>query len=217
MSAQTANSTMAAPSTLAKNDAVLRHGLKELLVLRPLRTKMMTSASILTLTELLSSYLAYGRPGYGPVVTSRVPKMAFYGGFISAPLSHFFLTTLQKMFQGRTGRGAKLLQALLMYSLVLPIQNAVYLASMAVISGANTVEQVRTVVRTKLLPMMKVTWAVSPVVTAVAENVVPPLYRPLFMSLFSLCIGTFFNTMAKKQRVAAARKAEELEKSPKDE
>ncbi|KAF5026343.1 hypothetical protein F66182_1551 [Fusarium sp. NRRL 66182] len=209
-------------------DATLRHGLKELLLpllkvymkhmqLNPLRTKMMASGSMLTLTELLSSYLAYGRPGYGPTVTSRVPKMAFYGAFVSAPLSHLFVTAMQRIFQGRTGLAAKVLQSLLTYLLVLPVQNAVYLSSMAVIAGANTVQQVRGVLRTRLLSMMKVTWAVHPVITALVENVIPPLYRVLFLNMFGLCISTFFNTNAKKQRIAAARKQQELEDSRKDE
>ncbi|KAF4969724.1 hypothetical protein FZEAL_10179 [Fusarium zealandicum] len=209
---------------LIAENPTFRHGLSELLAaylkhlqLNPLRTKMMASASISTMTELLSSYLAYSRPGYGPTVTSRVPKMAIYGGCISAPLSHFLMTTLQRMLKGRTGSGAKLLQALLTYLMVLPIQNAVYLSSMAVIAGANTLQQVRATLHAGLVPMTKVTWAVHPVITALTENVIPPKFRVLFLNLFGLCISTYFNTRAKKRRIAAAREQAELESSSKNE
>ncbi|KAF4961371.1 hypothetical protein FSARC_10216 [Fusarium sarcochroum] len=209
---------------LIASKPTFRHGLSELLAaylknlqLRPLRTKMTAQAVISTLTELISSYIAYGRPGYGPTVTSRVPKMAFYGGFISAPLNHFFMTALQRIFKGRTGFWAKSLESLLTYLLVLPIQNAIYLASMAIIAGANTVQQVRGTLHAALLPMMKVSWAVHPVITAITTQVIPPQFRVVFLNLFGLCISTYFNTRAKMRRVAEARKQAELKASAKDE
>ena len=38
--------------------------------------------------------------------------MAVYGAFISAPLGHFLISILQKMFSGRTSLTAKILQIL---------------------------------------------------------------------------------------------------------
>lgn len=43
-------------------------------------------------------------------MTSRVPKMAAYGAFISAPLGHVLISILQKAFAGRTSLKAKILQ-----------------------------------------------------------------------------------------------------------
>lgn len=72
----------------------------------------------MALTEIIASWLAYGRDGHGPTFTSRVPQMAFYGAFVSAPLTHLLNGTLQKKFAGRTGAGNLLLQTLLTYIFV---------------------------------------------------------------------------------------------------
>lgn len=75
----------------------------------PLRTKMITSGSLAGLQELLASWIAKdrGKSGY---FTTRIPKMAVYGAFISAPLGHVMISLLQRMFAGRTSLRAKILQ-----------------------------------------------------------------------------------------------------------
>jgi peroxisomal membrane protein 2 len=62
---------------------------------------MCTQGSLSALTEIVASYFAYARPGYGPAITSRVPKMAFYGACVAAPLTHFLNTMVQKQFPGK--------------------------------------------------------------------------------------------------------------------
>src|SRR3954465_15578607 len=78
----------------------------------PLRTKMLTSGSLSALQELLASWIAKDRNKNGHYFTSRVPKMAAYGAFISAPLGHVLISILQKIFAGRTSLKAKILQIL---------------------------------------------------------------------------------------------------------
>jgi hypothetical protein len=78
----------------------------------PLRTKMMTSGTLSALQEILASWIAKDRSKGGHYFTSRVPKMAAYGAFISAPLGHVLISILQKLFQGRTSLKAKILQIL---------------------------------------------------------------------------------------------------------
>lgn len=39
--------------------------------------------------------------------------MALYGAIISAPLGHFLITILQKVFRGRTSLKAKILQIMI--------------------------------------------------------------------------------------------------------
>jgi hypothetical protein len=77
-----------------------------------MRTKMLTSGSLAALQELLASWLARDRSKHGHYFSSRVPKMAAYGAFISAPLGHLLIKILQKMFSGRTSLRAKILQIL---------------------------------------------------------------------------------------------------------
>ena len=79
----------------------------------PLRTKMITSGSLSGLQELLASWIAHDRSYHGHYFTARVPKMALYGAIISAPLGHFLITILQKVFRGRTGLKAKILQIMI--------------------------------------------------------------------------------------------------------
>jgi hypothetical protein len=78
----------------------------------PLRTKMLTSGTLSALQEILASWIAKDRSKGGHYFTSRVPKMAAYGAFISAPLGHVLISILQKLFQGRTSLKAKILQIL---------------------------------------------------------------------------------------------------------
>ena len=76
----------------------------------PLRTKMLTSGSLAALQEFLASWIAKDRNKHGHYFTSRVPKMAVYGAFVSAPLGHVMISILQKMFAGRTSLKSKILQ-----------------------------------------------------------------------------------------------------------
>lgn len=73
---------------------------------------MLTSGTLHGLQELIASILAKDRPKNGTYFTPRVPKMAVYGSFISAPLGHVLITLLQKAFAGRTSTKAKVLQIL---------------------------------------------------------------------------------------------------------
>ena len=76
----------------------------------PLRTRMLTSGSLAALQEVLASWIAKDVSKHGHYINSRVPKMAVYGAFISAPLGHFLINILQRMFSGRTSLRAKILQ-----------------------------------------------------------------------------------------------------------
>jgi hypothetical protein len=78
----------------------------------PLRTKMLTSGVLSGLQELLASWIAHDVGKHGHYFSSRIPKMSLYGMFISAPLGHFLIGILQKIFAGRTSLKAKILQIL---------------------------------------------------------------------------------------------------------
>ena len=76
----------------------------------PLRTKMFTSGTLSALQELLASWLAHDRSKHGHYLSSRIPKMAIYGAFVSAPMGHALIGILQWIFAGRTSLKAKVLQ-----------------------------------------------------------------------------------------------------------
>lgn len=78
----------------------------------PLRTKMLTAGTLAGAQELIASFLAKDRNKHGNYFTSRVPKMAAYGALVSAPMGHFLIWLLQKVFSGRTSLRSKILQIL---------------------------------------------------------------------------------------------------------
>lgn len=55
-------------------------------------------------------------------IDSKALKMAFYGFFVSAPLGHFLVGALQKVFAGKNDLKSKVTQILASNLLVAPIQ-----------------------------------------------------------------------------------------------
>jgi hypothetical protein len=187
---------------------------------------MITSGSLSGLQEVLASWIAKDRNKDGHYFTARVPKMALYGAFVSAPLGHILINILQRAFAGRTSVKAKILQILVSNLVVRllsavpcillasnqlsvqvsPIQNTVYLSAMALIAGARTVHQVRATVRAGLLPVMKVTWCTSPLALAFAQKFLPQEAWVPFFNMIAFVLGTYINSHTKKKRLAALRK-----------
>ncbi|OJJ97489.1 hypothetical protein ASPACDRAFT_1872769 [Aspergillus aculeatus ATCC 16872] len=180
----------------------------------PLRTKMLTSGVLSGLQEILASWIAHDVSKNGHYLSPRVPKMVLYGMFISAPLGHFLIGILQKVFAGRTSLKAKVLQILASNLLVSPIQNAVYLTSMAVIAGARTIHQVRATVRAGFMPVMKVSWVTSPIALAFAQKFLPEHTWVPFFNIVGFVIGTYVNTHTKKKRLEALRKRYDQRRGP---
>lgn len=89
---------------------------------------------------------------------------------------------------------------------VSPIQNAVYLTSMAIIAGARTFHQIRATVRAGFWPVMKVSWITSPLALAFAQQFLPEQTWVPFFNIISFIIGTYINAHTKKKRLAALRR-----------
>ncbi|KAK3067942.1 hypothetical protein LTR53_014863 [Teratosphaeriaceae sp. CCFEE 6253] len=172
----------------------------------PLRTKMITSGTLAGLQEFLASWIAKDRSKHGHYFTSRVPKMAVYGAFVSAPLGHVMISLLQRLFAGRTSLKSKILQIIVSNLIVSPIQNAIYLTSMAVIAGARTFHQVRATVRAGFMPVMKVSWITSPIALAFAQAFLPQETWVPFFNAIGFVIGTYINAHTKKKRLQALRR-----------
>ncbi|KAL1915912.1 uncharacterized protein VTP21DRAFT_6300 [Calcarisporiella thermophila] len=166
---------------------------------RPLRTKALTAGTLAGLQELAAQQLS--GTSKGNPVDKRVLQMTAYGLFISGPLGHYLFDLLNRVFAGRTGISAKILQILAVNLILSPIQNSVYLAAMAIISGARTWAQVRTAVKKGLLPMMKISWVISPACIAFAQGFLPPQFWVPFFNLVGFIFGTYINTMTKKRRL----------------
>lgn len=87
-----------------------------------------------------------------------------------------------------------------------PIQNVVYLTSMAVIAGARNFHQIRATVRAGFMPVMKVSWITSPIALAFAQAFVPHEMWVPFFNFIGFVIGTYINAYTKKKRLQALRR-----------
>ncbi|KAF9455058.1 hypothetical protein P691DRAFT_800069 [Macrolepiota fuliginosa MF-IS2] len=187
----------------------------------PLRTKALTTATFSFLQEVLGSNIAGVPPPKHerdvPFLVAllsrshiniRAVKMAIYGFCVSAPLSHFLVGLLQKAFAGKTSTAAKIGQIVANNLLVSPVQASAYLASMAIINGAKSVDEVIKTVKAGFLSVIRVSWVVSPLSFFIAQKYIPvELWVPFFNTI-QFVLGTYFNTRVKQLRLAAARRAE---------
>ena len=89
---------------------------------------------------------------------------------------------------------------------IAPIQNSVYLISMAVIAGARTIHQVHATWKAGFMPVMKVSWTTSPLALAFAQQFLPQHTWVPFFNIVAFVIGTYINSVTKKKRLAALRK-----------
>jgi hypothetical protein len=172
------------------------------LATHPLRTKAATAGTLYFLQEVFASHLAGIPPSKAaknasPIVHALAAahinmkslKMAAYGAFISAPVSHYLVGVLQSIFAGKTNPSAKAAQILCSNIFVAPIQTVVYLASMAVINGAKSLEDVKRTVRGAFMAVIKVTWVASPLMAEVARKYLPVELWPPFFSMVQFIIG----------------------------
>ncbi|KAF7320298.1 Peroxisomal membrane protein PMP22 [Mycena kentingensis (nom. inval.)] len=195
------------------------------LAAHPLRTKSLTVGSLCLIQEILGSNLAGlpppKRPANAPFlfhllsrahVDQRAVKMFCYGACISAPLSHYLVGALQRAFAGKTSARAKVGQIVANNVLVAPVQTVAFLASMAIISGAKSVDEIVKTVKAGFLSVIRIQWVTSPVALFVAQKFVPvELWVPFFNGL-SFLLGTYFNYRVKSLRLAAAKKEREEKK-----
>jgi len=195
------------------------------LATHPLRTKAATTGTLFFIQEVLTSHLARVPPSKpaknaSPIVHSlaathvnaKAFKMAAYGALISTPLSHYLVGALQRIFAGKTSRSAKAAYILCNNTFIAPIQTVVYLATVAIINGAKSFEDIKRTVKGGFMTMIKVTWVASPLTMEIARKFIPVELWVPFFSIVQFLIGTYFTTMAKRRSIAAAKKAEERKK-----
>jgi hypothetical protein len=77
---------------------------------------------------------------------------------------------------------------------------------MALIAGARTFHQVRATVKAGFMPVMKVSWIVSPISLAFAQQFLPETTWVPFFNIIGFVIGTYINAHTKKKRLAALRR-----------
>jgi len=188
------------------------------LAARPILTKSITSGTLSFIQEIAAGYLAGTPPpaikktGLPPVDfikrNQRAFKLAAYGFFISAPLSHSLMGVLQRAFAGQTGTRAKVGMIVASNVLVSPVINTVYLSSLSIINEAHSVDDIIKFIKMAIWPIMKLTWISSPLSMAFAQHFLSPEQWVPFFALVSCVLGTWFNTQSKKKYLAAQAKAQ---------
>jgi hypothetical protein len=140
---------------------------------------------------------------------AKAIKMAIYGFLVSAPMSHVLVGLLQKAFAGKTSLRARVAQIIANNILVSPIQASVYLGSMAVINGATSIDEVVKTIRAGFIPVVRVSWVVSPLSMTIAQYFIPvELWVPFFNAI-QFVLGTYFNMRVKQLKLAALKKERE--------
>ncbi|KAJ2866583.1 hypothetical protein GGI22_001255 [Coemansia erecta] len=146
------------------------------------------------------------------IVNKRVLQFSLYGLLVSGPLNHFLYELLGKVFANRPKTKLNMFLAILAQNIVIsPILNSVFLAANAVIAGERSLENVASVVRARLLGMMKVSWVVFPCVQLFAAKALPPLVWVPFFNAIAFTFGTYFNTQGKIRTLKAKRLEEDGE------
>lgn len=203
------------------------------LAARPLRTKCITSATLLFIQETLSSRLSGSPkpalPAKGTATRKYVPiqvwgllrelgvgeknfQMAAYGALISAPLSHFFVNFFQKIFAGKTDALSKILQIIAMQLIQSPITALAYISSMAVINGARSTEAIKKTVQAGYFSILKSMWISSPIAIAFAQKFLPAETWVVWFNLVSFTMGTFMTVLIKRKQLALQAHAKKQNK-----
>ncbi|KAI8917066.1 hypothetical protein DFJ77DRAFT_499437 [Powellomyces hirtus] len=159
----------------------------------PVYTKMGTAATLNFLQEVVATSVTGTDMETG---FKKAGGMAAYGALIGGPMGHFLYALMDRIFRGKTGVGTAIGKLLFGNLVIAPIQTAVYLAAMAYIAGANVRTIIQTI-KTRLLPLLKITWMVFPTVQIIAIRYIrPELWLPFFNAV-SFVFGTYTNVSTK--------------------
>ena len=169
------------------------------LVSQPCLTKALTTAVLNTVEEYSAQRLSCQHGSHAPINTTRIMKMALYGLLLSGPLSHHLYRMLEEMLGHHVGTAAAILKILASNFVLAPIQNLVYVVALGVISRFSA-DEMDAHVRSTFWPIMKQTWLVFPLVSAVAQYFVPPQLHTPFYSLTALVFGVYCNLMSRSQK-----------------
>lgn len=85
--------------------------------------------------------------------------------------------TMQRVFAGRMGPGAKIGMMATSLLVVAPIQIAVLLTNGAIVEGARSKEAILKVLNKGFAPVLGITWVTSPTAIMFAKSFLPPEVR----------------------------------------
>ncbi|KAG0148332.1 hypothetical protein CROQUDRAFT_75600 [Cronartium quercuum f. sp. fusiforme G11] len=135
-------------------------------------------------------------------------KLAGFGGLIAAPSTHALQTILHSVLArldakpGQIHRSPSFISkyGLLLGSLlfVSPIQNTIYVVSMAILNGARTVKEIKAAWKRGFPKITKLGLIVGPISGIFASRFLRPRSTFVFFNLLQFSLGLYFNQLTKK-------------------
>ncbi|KAJ9102521.1 hypothetical protein QFC21_002922 [Naganishia friedmannii] len=182
------------------------------LAARPLRTKCITSATLLFIQETLSSRLSGSPkpalPAKGTATRKYVP-IQVWGLLRELGVGE---KNFQKIFAGKTDALSKILQIIAMQLIQSPITALAYISSMAVINGARSTEAIKKTVQAGYFSILKSMWISSPIAIAFAQKFLPAETWVVWFNLVSFTMGTFMTVLIKRKQLALQAHAKKQNK-----
>lgn len=81
---------------------------------------------------------------------------------------------------------------------VVPVQSSVYLTSMAIISGAKSVPEIKVAFRKSIWPVLRTSWVSQPLALAIAQQFIPPELWVPWLNLVAFVVGVYITYITKK-------------------
>ncbi|KAH9825211.1 hypothetical protein DFH28DRAFT_877907 [Melampsora americana] len=145
-------------------------------------------------------------------------KLAGFGGLIAAPSTHFLQMILHAILaklQAGDGMSKSRRQSpsfLSKYGLLLgsilfvsPIQNTIYIISMAILNGARSVKEIKAAWKRGFPKLTQLNLLVAPISGIFAARFLRPRSTFAFFTLLQFSLALYFNQLSKKLKLKAKR------------
>ncbi|EGG05791.1 uncharacterized protein MELLADRAFT_72064 [Melampsora larici-populina 98AG31] len=194
---------------------------------RPMLTKSITAALLGYYQEILARKLAgLNRPSksshpqlnYLQSLGFNIDalKLAGFGGLVAAPSTHILQVMLYAILAKLEGRNSTVSKArqspsfvskfgLLLGSIlfVSPIQNTIYIISMAILNGARSVKEIKAAWKRGFPKLTQLNLLVAPISGIFAARFLRPRGTFAFFTLLQFSLALYFNQLSKKLRLKA--------------
>ncbi|KAI0096406.1 hypothetical protein GGR51DRAFT_567228 [Nemania sp. FL0031] len=149
--------------------------------------------------DYMSSWLAGDRNSDRHYFTRRTLKVALYESIVGVTIGQVLSGLLAKLFEGSTSFEARVLQVVLGYIIIIPIENTCSQIAMALID--DTYESIKEV-EIEIMPTLKPTLVMHLVCSLLAPGFEPDDWITLFDNAW-LMLSIYNNGLIKRKRLAA--------------
>ncbi|KAJ8498664.1 hypothetical protein OPV22_009216 [Ensete ventricosum] len=162
----------------------------------PLRTKAITSGVLAGCSDAIAQYIS----GIKKLQLRRLLLIALYGFLHSGPFGHFFHKLMEKIFEGKKGKGTVAKKVLLEQLTASPWNNILFMAYYGLVVEGRSFSLVRRKIRNDYPSVQLTAWKFWPVVGWINYQYMPLQLRVLFQSFVASCWAVFLNLKAAAKR-----------------